>query len=274
MTDPQLVRPVPVSGFPEWLPEIRMVEQKWLDLIRPGFERYGFCSIETPSVEPLSVLTAKGETSNEVYAFRGGGGARGEEPGNGRTGGVRPHGLGSGSALAGRGAPRPGTRRAARRGGGEAAGPGRTGNRRAGHRPGAGAGPSADRRHVAAACRVGAGTCGRRALGRARLPATPAPAAGGRRAAVGRGAGRPAATAPVVPVAAVRTGVPVRARPDARRQGTGAAGGLRPGVLTRQRWCGRVGPVFAEARTTLPAAPEGGETGRGRARFNALRPTP
>lgn len=47
-----------------------MVEQKWLDVIRAGFERYGFCSIETPSVEPLSVLTAKGETSNEVYVLR------------------------------------------------------------------------------------------------------------------------------------------------------------------------------------------------------------
>ncbi|MCF3179422.1 histidine--tRNA ligase [Streptomyces polychromogenes] len=70
MNDSQLVRPLPVSGFPEWLPEIRMVEQRWLDVIRAGFERYGFCSVETPSVESLSVLTAKGETSNEVYALR------------------------------------------------------------------------------------------------------------------------------------------------------------------------------------------------------------
>ncbi|MFJ6722346.1 histidine--tRNA ligase [Streptomyces sp. NPDC091259] len=70
MTDSPLVRPAPVSGFPEWLPEVRMIEQKWLDVIRSGFEKYGFCSIETPSVEPLSVLTAKGETSNEVYALR------------------------------------------------------------------------------------------------------------------------------------------------------------------------------------------------------------
>ncbi|MFF2196166.1 histidine--tRNA ligase [Streptomyces sp. NPDC058157] len=70
MSDSQLVRPLPVSGFPEWLPEIRRVEQKWLDLVRAGFERYGFCSVETPSVEPLSVLTAKGDTSNEVYALR------------------------------------------------------------------------------------------------------------------------------------------------------------------------------------------------------------
>jgi histidyl-tRNA synthetase len=66
----QVVRPVPVSGFPEWLPEVRAVEQRWLDRIRAAFERYGFCSVETPSVEALDVLAAKGETSQQVYALR------------------------------------------------------------------------------------------------------------------------------------------------------------------------------------------------------------
>jgi histidyl-tRNA synthetase len=66
----QVVRPVPVSGFPEWLPEVRAVEQRWLDRIRAAFERYGFCSVETPSVEALEVLAAKGETSQQVYALR------------------------------------------------------------------------------------------------------------------------------------------------------------------------------------------------------------
>ena len=70
MTEQRIVRPTPVSGFPEWLPEVRMVEQHWLDLIRAGFEGYGFCSVETPSVEPLDVLTSKGETSQEVYLLR------------------------------------------------------------------------------------------------------------------------------------------------------------------------------------------------------------
>ena len=69
-SDPQLVRPAPVSGFPEWLPEVRLVELHWLDSIRMTFERYGFCSIETPSVEALDVLMAKGETSQEVYTLR------------------------------------------------------------------------------------------------------------------------------------------------------------------------------------------------------------
>ena len=70
MTEQRIVRPAPVSGFPEWLPEVRIVEQHWLDVIRAGFEGYGFCSVETPSVESLDVLTSKGETSQEVYALR------------------------------------------------------------------------------------------------------------------------------------------------------------------------------------------------------------
>ncbi|MFC3999481.1 histidine--tRNA ligase [Nocardiopsis sediminis] len=69
MSDQRVVRPTPISGFPEWLPEIRSVELRWLDHIRAGFERYGFASVETPSVENLDVLLAKGETSQEVYTL-------------------------------------------------------------------------------------------------------------------------------------------------------------------------------------------------------------
>lgn len=70
MSDERLVRPAPVSGFPEWLPEVRLVELQWLDRIRDAFERYGFCNIDTPAVETLEVLMAKGETSQEVYTLR------------------------------------------------------------------------------------------------------------------------------------------------------------------------------------------------------------
>ncbi|HEX6444500.1 MAG TPA: histidine--tRNA ligase [Streptosporangiales bacterium] len=69
MSEQRRVRPTPISGFPEWTPEVRLVEQHWLDRIRATFERYGFCSIETPSVEALEVLLAKGETSQEVYTL-------------------------------------------------------------------------------------------------------------------------------------------------------------------------------------------------------------
>ena len=70
MSDQPVVRPAPISGFSEWLPEVRLVELHWLDRIRATFERYGFASVETPSVESLDVLTAKGETSQEVYTLR------------------------------------------------------------------------------------------------------------------------------------------------------------------------------------------------------------
>lgn len=57
----------PLSGFPEWLPEGRLVEQKILDELRHTFELHGFSGIETRAVEPLSQLLRKGETSKEVY---------------------------------------------------------------------------------------------------------------------------------------------------------------------------------------------------------------
>ncbi len=69
MSEQRIVRPTPISGFPEWLPQTRHVEQRWLDHVRAGFERYGFASVETPSVENLEVLLAKGETSQEVYTL-------------------------------------------------------------------------------------------------------------------------------------------------------------------------------------------------------------
>ncbi len=66
----QIYKPKPISGFPEWLPEVRRVEQQWLDHIRRIFERYGFCSIETPAVEELDVITAKGgDADKEIYVL-------------------------------------------------------------------------------------------------------------------------------------------------------------------------------------------------------------
>lgn len=65
----QIYKPRPITGFPEWLPEVRRVEQHWMDHIRRVFESYGFCSIETPSVEEIEVLSAKGEVDKEIYAI-------------------------------------------------------------------------------------------------------------------------------------------------------------------------------------------------------------
>ncbi|GIE89158.1 histidine--tRNA ligase [Actinoplanes regularis] len=61
---------MPISGFPEWLPSQRMIEQFTLDKIRSTFELYGFAPLETRAVEPLETLLSKGETSKEVYLLR------------------------------------------------------------------------------------------------------------------------------------------------------------------------------------------------------------
>jgi len=63
-------RPTPLSGFPEWLPPQRMIEQQVLDRLRRTFELYGFAPLETRAVEPLDQLLRKGETSKEVYVLR------------------------------------------------------------------------------------------------------------------------------------------------------------------------------------------------------------
>ncbi|MEU8300984.1 histidine--tRNA ligase [Micromonospora sp. NPDC048909] len=63
-------KPTPISGFPEWSPPQRMIEQYVLDRIRNTFELYGFAPLETRAVEPLDQLLRKGETSKEVYLIR------------------------------------------------------------------------------------------------------------------------------------------------------------------------------------------------------------
>ncbi|HET8659093.1 MAG TPA: histidine--tRNA ligase [Micromonosporaceae bacterium] len=63
-------KPRPISGFPEWLPPQRMIEQYALERIRRTFELYGYAPLETRAVEPLDQLLRKGETSKEVYVLR------------------------------------------------------------------------------------------------------------------------------------------------------------------------------------------------------------
>lgn len=78
----KIFKPRPISGFLEWLPEVRLVEQKWLASIQDAFESYGFCSIETPSVEEIEVLAAKGgDADKEIYGLRRLAAEPGEEDG-------------------------------------------------------------------------------------------------------------------------------------------------------------------------------------------------
>lgn len=66
----KIYKPRPVSGFLEWLPDMRATELAWLDHIRAVFESYGFVNIETPAVEEIDVLLSKGETDKEIYTLQ------------------------------------------------------------------------------------------------------------------------------------------------------------------------------------------------------------
>jgi len=62
-------RITPISGFPEFLPAERIVEQHFLDVIRETFELHGFASIETRALEPVERLVGTGgDTDKEIYA--------------------------------------------------------------------------------------------------------------------------------------------------------------------------------------------------------------
>ena len=54
-----IIQPLPLSGFPELLPEVRIIENKLLDTIRKNYELAGFASIETSAVERLEILISK-----------------------------------------------------------------------------------------------------------------------------------------------------------------------------------------------------------------------
>lgn len=67
----KILKPKPISGFPEYTPEIRRVEMRWIDTIRETFERYGYVNIETPSVEEAETLAAKGgDVDKEIYGLQ------------------------------------------------------------------------------------------------------------------------------------------------------------------------------------------------------------
>jgi histidyl-tRNA synthetase len=59
------------SGFPEFLPSEKRLEQYLMDTIRRVYESYGFTPIETPAVERLEVLQAKGnQGDNIIYGLQ------------------------------------------------------------------------------------------------------------------------------------------------------------------------------------------------------------
>lgn len=57
----------PISGFPEWLPNMRLAELRLIDAISRQYERYGFTPIQTPIVEQWDILTAKSGAQRQIF---------------------------------------------------------------------------------------------------------------------------------------------------------------------------------------------------------------
>ncbi|KAA1415322.1 histidine--tRNA ligase [Nocardioides humilatus] len=65
-----MAKPAPLSGFPEFLPAQRVVEQHVVATLAATFELHGFANVETRAVEPMDQLLRKGDTSKEVYVLK------------------------------------------------------------------------------------------------------------------------------------------------------------------------------------------------------------
>jgi histidyl-tRNA synthetase len=72
-----------ISGFPEWLPEQKLVEDQVIATVRSVYQSYGFVPLETAAVEHLSVLGAKGVIDKEIYSLKR---AKDEEEGDAELG--------------------------------------------------------------------------------------------------------------------------------------------------------------------------------------------
>jgi histidyl-tRNA synthetase len=78
-----LIKPRIPSGTLELMPRNQMVFQHMLDVIRRGYERFGFVQVETPIFEYKDILLTKsgGETEKQVYFVQSTGSlAQGYEP--------------------------------------------------------------------------------------------------------------------------------------------------------------------------------------------------
>jgi histidyl-tRNA synthetase len=65
----ELVKVEPISGFPEWLPNLRLLEERFIATIREQYQLFGFTPVETPAVERMEVLAAKGGIQRQIYTL-------------------------------------------------------------------------------------------------------------------------------------------------------------------------------------------------------------
>lgn len=60
----------PLSGFPEFLPSEQRVFDMLKSRIEKTFQSYGYQGMETPAVEKMTTLVAKGATEQEIYTLQ------------------------------------------------------------------------------------------------------------------------------------------------------------------------------------------------------------
>ncbi len=67
----KIIQPRTLSGFMELLPQDQITFNYLMDIIRNGYESFGFTPLDTPVLELSEVLLAKagGETEKQIYAF-------------------------------------------------------------------------------------------------------------------------------------------------------------------------------------------------------------
>ena len=78
MNAPQLIQPRVLSGFRDYLPEMMMPREKLIETAKRVYRSFGFCPIDTPTLEYLEILTGKGseETDRQLYRFETAGGKK------------------------------------------------------------------------------------------------------------------------------------------------------------------------------------------------------
>jgi histidyl-tRNA synthetase len=62
-------KPRAISGFPEWTPAQTLAEQTFLRKAIAIYESYGYTPLDTPAVERVETLAAKGVVDKEIYAL-------------------------------------------------------------------------------------------------------------------------------------------------------------------------------------------------------------
>ena len=61
---------IAASGFPEFLPEAQIIFDRTKHIISVVFSKYGYSPVETPAIERIKTITAKGINNKEIYGLR------------------------------------------------------------------------------------------------------------------------------------------------------------------------------------------------------------